>query len=321
MRPVSRPRPHRDRSSTRPRVVSAASVLGLCVLMVGCGDVAIRFAASSTSDVFARASPALDQHWDYDLAADALPGSILQLEGIMRVVPDEEQTVLGAARAYVAYAFGFVEDEAEALEAEGRTEEAAFQRRRAVALYRRGRDLALHRLRLEESDFDEARAEPVQDYRAWLEDEFDDAEDAEVLFWAAYAWGSWVNAASPSAPHPDRAYAIATMRHSVALDPSYYGASGSIFLAFVATKAPGSTPERARAAWDLALDRSGRTNLLAQVTMARLHAVDTHDRALFVELLQEVLEAEDVAPSMRLSNQIAKRRAGRYLRQVDALFP
>ncbi len=55
--------------------------------------------------------------------------------------------------------------------------------------------------------------------------------------------------------------------------------------------------------------------------MARLHAVDTHDRALFVALLQEVLEAEDVAPSMRLSNQIAKRRAGRYLRPVDALFP
>jgi len=34
-----------------------------------------------------------------------------------------------------------------------------------------------------------------------------------------------------------------------------------------------------------------------------------------------VLEAGDVNPEMRLSNLLAKRRAERYLREVDRVFP
>jgi hypothetical protein len=41
---------------------------------------------------------------------------------------------------------------------------------------------------------------------------------------------------------------------------------------------------------------------------------------LYRRLLEEVLAAGDVDPDNRLSNQLAKRRARRYLAQIDELF-
>ncbi len=110
------------------------------------------------------------------------------------------------------------------------------------------------------------------------------------------------------------------VRRSVDLDPHVYGSAGSAFLAYVATRAPGSTVEGAERAWSLALERAGRRNLLMQVVMARTYAVRRRDRQLYMSLLQEVLAAGDVAPELRLSNQLAKRRATRYLRETERLF-
>ena len=58
-----------------------------------------------------------------------------------------------------------------------------------------------------------------------------------------------------------------------------------------------------------------------QLTMARTYAVRRHDRGLFIRLLREVVDAGDVDPSMRLSNRIARRRAIRYLGEVDRWIP
>jgi len=55
--------------------------------------------------------------------------------------------------------------------------------------------------------------------------------------------------------------------------------------------------------------------------MARTYAVRRGDRELYVSLLREVLEAGDINPEQRLTNMIAKRRAARYLAQVDERFP
>ncbi|RMH13455.1 MAG: hypothetical protein D6701_12330, partial [Gemmatimonadetes bacterium] len=64
-----------------------------------------------------------------------------------------------------------------------------------------------------------------------------------------------------------------------------------------------------------------RRNLLVLVNMARTYAVRRQDRDLYRSLLVEVLEAGDINPEQRLTNMIAKRRAERYLRQIDERFP
>lgn len=294
------------------------SVLLALLLILGC-DVT-KFAANTTGSVFARASPALDAHWDVDIAGAALPSSIIQLEGLLRLSPDHEGMLLNVVRAYVSYAYGWVEDESERLAAAGDEETAAVQRERAILFYRRGAEFAKHYAELRLSGFEEAYGEGLGAFREWLED-LDDDDEAVDLWWVGYAWGQSINAEHPTEAHPDRAFAIAMVRRSVAIDPSVYGASGSAFLAFVATQAPGSTLESAERAWNTALARSERKNLLIQVVMARLYAVRRGDRDLYISLLREVLEAGDGDPELRLSNQLAKRRADRYLREVDSLFP
>ncbi|MCA9612566.1 MAG: hypothetical protein KC586_07390 [Myxococcales bacterium] len=297
-------------------MIRATSFLSL-TLLLGC-DLA-KFAAGSTADVFTEASPALDAHFDVTMIGDALPANVMQLEGLLRVVPDHEGALLGAMRGYGSYAYGYVEDEAERLEAAGDAEGASEQRRRALLLYRRATELAHHYAALRLDGFEEAREEGVPAFRAWLDDL--DRDDAEDLFWVGFTWGQWINAAYPNERHADRDFALAMVRRSVALDPRVYGASGSGVLAFAATRAPGTTVEGAERAWRVALERSERKNLLLLVFMARTYAVRVRDRALYVALLREVLEAGDLDPEMRLSNLIAKRRAERYLREVARLFP
>lgn len=286
----------------------------LLLLLAGCDLTA--FAANSTGSLFVRASPALDQHWDAELAGHAIPPSLMQMEGLLRVVPENEEILLNATRGYVSYAYGWVEDEAEQLRAAGRTEEAQVEMERAILIYERGATLAKYYMGLRHDGFDEARRGGIAAFREWLRG----VDDAVDLWWVGYAWGQHVNAEHPTEPHPDRAFAIAMVRRSVEIDPTVYGAGGSAFLAYVATKAPGSDVAAAERAWNLALERAERHNLLMQVVMARTYAVRIGDRELYVALLREVLEAGDVEPELRLSNMIAKRRADRYLREVDGLF-
>jgi hypothetical protein len=53
---------------------------------------------------------------------------------------------------------------------------------------------------------------------------------------------------------------------------------------------------------------------------ARTYAVNTQNRELFEKLLNEVIDAPDLGPRVRLSNKIARVRAARYLARADDLF-
>ena len=61
--------------------------------------------------------------------------------------------------------------------------------------------------------------------------------------------------------------------------------------------------------------------MVLYTTKARTFAVKKGDRAMFIELLKKVINAGDVMPESRLANRIAKRKARRYLSQVDEFFP
>ena len=57
-----------------------------------------------------------------------------------------------------------------------------------------------------------------------------------------------------------------------------------------------------------------------RVIYARNIAVPLQNRTLFREQLQAVIDAGDVSADNRLQNLLAKRRARRYLSQIDDLF-
>ena len=282
-----------------------------------------KITANGTSGLFQRAAPAFEQHWDYELAGSAMPGNIVQMEGLLRIVPENEIIVMNAVRLYTAYAYGWIEDRVEELQGERDYAEADRQMARARYMYLRSRDLAKHRLALEHEGFEEAYAAGLEPFKQWLQDEFDDPEeDAEMLLWVGYPWGSYINASkNDMVAVADLPFAQALVERSVELDPEFFGGAGAIFLAVVATELPGADLDVAEPLWATALERTERKNLLALVNMARTYAVRRGDRELYVSLLREVLEAGDINPEQRLTNMIAKRRAARYLAQVDERFP
>ena len=297
------------------------SALGvLCIVVLGGCDMA-KFTADSTVGLFTRAAPAFESYWDYDLAGEAVPATIVQFEGILRVIPDNESMLAQLSQAYVAYAYGWVEADAEALDFEGNYEEADVQRGRARIMYLRAMDLTRHRIRLHNGDVDIAVKATVEDLEAWLQAAFVEAADAEMLLWHGYAWGSYINASKDDMEAiADLAYAKAFVARSIELDPNYYNAAGYTFMGVATASEMAADMDAAKVHFENALARTERRALQAQLNMARYYAVKTGDRDLFDKLLAEVMDAHDPLPEARLSNLMARERAALYIENADQLF-
>lgn len=291
-----------------------------CILAFGGCDIA-KFTADSTAGVFARAAPAFESYWDYELAGEAVPATIVQLEGIARVVPDNDSILAQLSQAYVAYAYGWIEADAEALEFEGKYDEADAQRKRARTMYLRAIDLTRHRIRLYNEDIDMAVRGSVEDLEAWLYGAFVEKTDAEMLLWHGYAWGSFINTAKDDMEAvADLAYAKAFVARSIELDPDYYNAAGYTFMGVATASEMAADMDQAKVYFEKALATTERRALQTQVNMARHYAVKTGDRALFDALLTEVLDAHDPLPEARLANTMARERATLYKENADQLF-
>lgn len=307
---------------TRSGLVALAVTVLAAPALLGC-DIT-KMTANGTSKLFVRAAPGLEQHWDYELAGEALPGNIVQMEGLLRVVPENEILVTNAIKLYTAYAYGWIEDRVEQLQMENNYAEAEEQLTRARYMYMRARDLSKHLIALEHEGFDEAYEGGLEEFEQWLDTEFEDdePEDAKGLFFAGYSWASYINASkSNMAAVADLPFAVALVERSVEIDPTFFNGSGTVLLAVVGTSAPGANLDEALPKWERAMEVTEGKNLLVKVNMARTYAVKRQDREMYIRLLTEVLEAGDINPEARLQNMIAKRRAERYLQQVDQKIP
>jgi hypothetical protein len=295
----------------------------LSVVLLGSGCVS-DLMIDLMADAREEASPAFAEHWDYELAGEVIPGSILTLEGTARLSPDNETVLTQLIRAYTGYAYGWVEDEMEVAMARGDYARAAELRNRARFMYQRARDLGQHLLALHDDGFDEAYGAGFLTFEAWVHETFDEREDAAVLMWAGDPWGLHIKAGvdDPSAV-ADLSFMRALVERAVELDPEYSNATGLTLLATIEATIPaalGGQPERSEELFERALSITERKTLLVHVNYAMSYAVNTANRELFVSLLNEVLTAGDLSPQNRMMNQIARRRAQRAMARLDELF-
>lgn len=296
----------------------AASMLAAPALL-GCDTT--RLAARTTAKVFDRGAPAFEEFYDYETAGTAAQATIMQLEALLRADPGNEIMLEQLVRAYISYSYGWVEDEMEEKEVAGDDVGADRARRRARSMYRRAFALAKHWIAKDHDGLDDAIAGGLEQFEPWLRREFDDRDDAGILFWAGYAWGSLVNVSRDDmAAVADLGFAKAMIARSVALDPTYYHSSGVLFLGVATAQELGADLDVANRYFEQALTQTERKNLLVQANMANTYAVMRQDRGLYLRLLAEVLEAQDPLPEARLGNEIARRRAERYIRLVDQRF-
>ncbi|MFO0653333.1 MAG: TRAP transporter TatT component family protein [Polyangiales bacterium] len=305
--------------ATRWVVLGAALVAGGCSFR--------KLTADSTADLLHASAPQFNTLEDLDFAEESAPANLVTMESVWRVSQENEDVLVELVQGYAAYGYAFMEDRMERAHAADDDIAEQRYRQRAQAAYRRAKGFGLRLLAARHAvdGGPEARLrEGLPAWRAYLR-RFDDREDVPALFWTANAWASLIGlSVDDTEALLDLPFAVALAERARDLDPDYaHGAVHAFFGVYHAStpQAAGGRPDLARAAFERALGLSNRHYLTWQVLEARTYAVMVQDRALYRRLLQEVLDAGDVMPEERLSNLVAKRRAERYLAEIDTVFP
>jgi len=302
--------------------MALAGILSAGSATAGCDT--SRFTAQQSMGLVTRGSAAIQEHWDIDLVGAGMPASLLQLEGLYATLPDDGTVGYELLRAYVSYAYGWVEDEAERAEEAGDLDAQTAALARSRWLYVRARNIGLHHLRQRDPGLEAALHGPAAALEEHLGAHFRSRDDVPLLLWTAQAWGLAVRTAPDD---PELVSDLATVRmlveRAVALDETVANHGGLSFLASMAAAVPegmGGQPEVGRALFERALAATGRGFFAIQLQYATTYAVTVGDRDLYIRLLREVIDGGDPRPDVRLANRIARRRAIRALRRVDAFF-
>jgi hypothetical protein len=280
-----------------------------------------RFNANMTAGMFREAGKSLDMEGDVALARDAAPGLLKTIDGLTVVSPENRTLLELTAQGYCAYSFGFLQDELETLAEKDPHAQAL--RVRASALYHRCGDYGARLLHLGDDQFPDALHKDVQTLAAAVGKLGKD--DVPGLFWTGLALASEIDL------NRDNMELVAElpkvevlMQRVVALDPLYYNAGAHLALGLLYSsqgKAMGGDPDKGRHHLDTAIQMTGGKFLMPKVMLARVYAVTMQDRALYEKTLQEVLRTPaDVMPEQRLANEIARRKAARYLKLTEELF-
>ncbi len=286
-----------------------ALTLGLAVIASGCS--AAQLAARQTVALLPRTAPAMADESDVELVLRAAPAGIKQLEGFWLISGDRRLARL-IAEASCGYG-GLVADQWEAADLRGDPDgDAALLRRHARATLARCATWAVLLLG--------ARGEGLL--------QVDEAEAAARLASAGHAEVAplYLLALAGSAilgldPGDLQVVAIeprlrAILERVVALEPGHALGQAEMLLGILwssRSAAVGGDPARGAAHFARARAVTGGA-LLPAVLEARVHAVTTRDGARFDALLREVLRTPPAGlPGQRLVNELAHRKARRYL--------
>jgi len=270
------------------------------------------------------AAKSFDTLGDYELAKVSTQAGLAQFEGMHRIAPDNEDALFMLVQGWGGYAWGFVEDELEEAQLEGRDAAAEYHKKRAKMAYDRavfyGLELLQHK---DKGGFEKAKKNEMT-MNAWLKEHFDSKEDAENLFWVAYAWMSRVNLLQDDpAMVADLYIGVDMMQRAFQLEPTYYASSPMVAMAAYHGRTADAEVKEARALFEQALKNTKRGALTTQLTYAQF-ACTVADKKLYDTLVDEILAANDPDPNQRLNNTIAKRRASRMKlpkKTADCGFP
>lgn len=256
---------------------------------------------------------------DPELVRDATPFALKTIESLLAESPRHRGLLLAAASGFTQYAYAFLQQEADEVEAAD-PERAHALRRRARGLYGRARDYGLRGLERDHPGFAIRLAEDPGAALAEMQ-----AADVPLVYWTGAAWGAWIGL---SKDRPARlvelALVEALMRRALALDPTFdSGALHEFFITYEGGRpeAMGGSVTRAREHFAAAIALSEGRRVSPLVTLAETVAVRGQDRQEFNRLLDIALALDlEQAPGWRLANLIAQRRA-RWLKvRADELF-
>lgn len=258
-------------------------------------------------------SAAVNTLHDWEVARGVALAGVGQIEGMHYLAPDNPNALFMLTRSWAGISFGFIEDDYEVAYEKEDDVMAAYHQARARAGYLRGRHYGIELLSMEAEGFEQARRN-ADLIRAWVVENFDDPEQAEMLLWTGYAWIGHVSASKDIPEIVGELYVgVEMVRRSVELDENIQYGTGHTILASYHARTAMSELEESKKHFEKALAINGGKFLPTKLNFAQRYYCATGDRANYDKLLNEVLAAPDDLPEARLQNTIAKRRARRYL--------
>ncbi|HEV8581003.1 MAG TPA: TRAP transporter TatT component family protein [Thermoanaerobaculia bacterium] len=309
----------KDASGGWTRTWRGAVLCAVALALAGCS--ARRLAIRSIANALAGGADVYASDDDPELVREALPFGLKTIEALLAKDPNNPKLLVAAASGFTQYAYAFVQQDADFVEASDLAR-ATELRARARRLYVRALGYGWRAL---EVDFPGLRARLQADPAA-AEKALADLKKEHVpaLYWTANAWGAAIALAKEDAElAADLAAVEGMMRRALALDEGYaLGALHDFFIVYEGSRrSVGGSAARAREHLDRALALAQGRRAGPLVSFAESVAVAAQDRAEFERLLEAALAIDpDAAPEQRLANLIAQRRARWLLSRKDDLF-
>ncbi len=295
-------------------------LLALVLLVLG-GCSLKRLAVRSLGSALASGTGAYASDDDPELVAQALPFALKTIESLLAADPGNPDLLLAATSGFTQYAYAFVQQEADFVEARD-FQRAVELRQRAKRLYLRALGFGWRALELDHPGLKDRLRQDAS--KAEGELSTFKRQDVPLLYWTASALGAAIALAKDDAElSADLASVEALMRRALALDEGWSkGALHDFFLTYEGSRASvGGSYERAESHFRRALELAKGERVSPLVTYAETLAVGRQQRDVFERRLNEAL-ALDIhrAPEERLGNLLAQKRARWLLSRADDLF-
>jgi predicted anti-sigma-YlaC factor YlaD len=293
-----------------------------CLLLAwfaGSGCSIHRYALNQVSDAVAHSGATYASDDDPDLIKAAAPFGLKLTESLLAENPRHLGLLTSAASGFTQYAYAFVQEEADEVEAQDFAAAEAM-RARARRLYLRAQGYGLRGLEVKSPGFGKALlANPKATVRSATK------SDVPLLYWTAAAWAS---AISLSKDHPELVGQIpameALMDRALELDESYgHGSIHTFMISYEMSRsgAAGDPAARAREHFVRAMSLSRGTDASPLVALAEAVTIQKQDLKEFELLLHQALAINpDANPDLRLVNTVMQRRARWLLSRESELF-
>lgn len=257
---------------------------------------------------------------DPELIRDASPFALKTIESLLAASPKNPDLLLAACSGFTQYAYAFIQNEADMVEASD-LPRAQAMRARAERMYRRALGYGLRGLELVQPGIAAQLKLDPEAAVATLRDK----RQVRLMYWTAAAWGGAIALDKLNAELSADLPAVGALIHrAVALDPGFDdGALYDLLIAWDGGRpaAAGGSIAAARRDFEAALTYARGRRAAPYVTMAESVAVAEQNRADFQKLLDQALAIDvDAVPGQRLANLIAQKRARWLLSRTDELF-
>ena len=282
-------------------------IIVLMSALVTTGCTITQYMADSSVPWLKKLDDAMKRNTNVDLVGDAMPGILVQLDGMVEASPENHRLLVRAAEGYNRYSYVFIED---------------YDKERAGELYYKSFQYTLRVLN-QEKEFQKALGGTNGKFKKSLKEFL--PRDVPALFWAS---NSWLSLVLLYAEKPDIPSALpkikAMLKSCIELDESYmYGAAHALMgvLLISESETQSVNHNATKSEFERSFEISDNKILLFHLLYAKYYAAQIQDRALYVGTLLKIIAApDDLSPEMAFLNSAAKRKANKMLNNVNNVF-